>query len=88
MKVAVVGVTGLVGTVMRDVLTERNFPVSQFLPVASARSVGKKLNFQGKTYKIIGMEDAVAARPDIAIFLRAVQFPKNGHLSLQRLVRR
>lgn len=68
MKVAVVGVTGLVGTVMCDVLTERNFPVTEFLPVASARSVGKDLTFKGNTYKIIGLEDAVAARPDIAIF--------------------
>ena len=48
MKVAVVGVTGLVGTVMCRVLEERNFPVSQFFPVASARSVGKEVSFKGK----------------------------------------
>ncbi|MFK7933521.1 MAG: aspartate-semialdehyde dehydrogenase [Saprospiraceae bacterium] len=68
MKVAVVGVTGLVGGVMCEVLTERNFPVTEFIPVASARSVGKDVTFKGKTYKVIGMEDAIAARPDIAIF--------------------
>lgn len=68
MKVAVVGVTGLVGGVMCEVLTERNFPVTEFLPVASARSVGKEINFKGEKYRVIGMEDAIAARPDIAIF--------------------
>ncbi len=68
MKVAVVGVTGLVGTVMCEVLKERNFPITEFLPVASARSVGKTLAFNGKDYTVIGMEDAVNARPDIAIF--------------------
>lgn len=68
MKVAVVGVTGLVGTVMRRVLEEQNFPVSEFLPVASARSVGKTVDFKGQDYTIISMEDAIAARPDIAIF--------------------
>lgn len=68
MKVAVVGVTGLVGTVMRRVLEERNFPVTEFLPVASARSVGKTVDFKGKDYTVISMEDAIAARPDIAIF--------------------
>lgn len=68
MKVAVVGVTGLVGTVMCEVLIERNFFISEFLPVASERSVGKKLTFRGEEYSIIGLEAAVAARPDIAIF--------------------
>ena len=68
MKLAVVGVTGLVGTVMQQVLKERKFPITEFIPVASPRSVGKKLKFNGKTYKIIGMEEAIAMRPDIAIF--------------------
>ncbi len=68
MKVAVVGVTGLVGNVMCRVLEERNFPVSEFLPVASARSVGKEVQFAGKTYQVIGMEEAVKAAPDIALF--------------------
>jgi aspartate-semialdehyde dehydrogenase len=68
MKVAVVGATGLVGTTMIKVLEERNFPVTEFLPVASARSVGKEIVFQGNTCRVIGMEEAVRARPDIAIF--------------------
>ncbi|MEM9990464.1 MAG: aspartate-semialdehyde dehydrogenase [Bacteroidota bacterium] len=68
MKVAVVGVTGLVGTVMRRILEERNFPVTEFLAVASARSVGKTVDFKGKDYTVISMEDAIAAQPDIAIF--------------------
>lgn len=68
MRVAVVGVTGLVGTVMCEVLAERKFPISEFLPVASARSVGKEISFGGKTHKIISMADAVAAKPDFALF--------------------
>ena len=68
MKVAVVGATGLVGTVMLEVLQERKFPVTEFLPVASERSVGKPINFNGKEYAIVSMEAAVAARPDVAIF--------------------
>ncbi len=68
MKVALVGATGLVGQVMRDVLEERNFPISEFLPVASARSVGKIVQFKGKDYSVVSMEDAVAACPDLAIF--------------------
>ena len=68
MRVAVVGVTGLVGTVMCRVLEERNFPVTEFLPVASERSVGKEIEFKGEKYKVIGMQDAVNANPDIAIF--------------------
>jgi aspartate-semialdehyde dehydrogenase len=68
MKVAVVGVTGLVGNVMCRVLEERNFPVTEFIPVASARSVGKEVEFAGKTYRVIGMEEAVQAAPDIALF--------------------
>jgi aspartate-semialdehyde dehydrogenase len=68
MRVAVVGATGLVGSAMMRVLTERAFPISEFYPVASERSVGKEVEFQGKTYKIIGMNTAVGLRPDIAIF--------------------
>jgi aspartate-semialdehyde dehydrogenase len=68
MKVAVVGVTGLVGTVMCRVLEERNFPVTEFLPVASARSIGKQVTFKGEKHTVIGMEDAITQRPDIAIF--------------------
>jgi aspartate-semialdehyde dehydrogenase len=68
MKVAVVGATGLVGTTMIKVLEERNFPVSQFIPVASERSVGKELMFAGKPYKIVGMQQAIDMKPDIALF--------------------
>lgn len=68
MKVAVVGATGLVGGVMFQVLKEHKFPVTDLYPVASARSVGKKINYEGKDYTVIGLEDAVALRPDVAIF--------------------
>ncbi|GGK61117.1 aspartate-semialdehyde dehydrogenase [Rufibacter glacialis] len=68
MKVAVVGATGLVGGEMLKVLAERNFPVDELLLVASERSVGQKMNFQGKEYTIIGMEEAIAQKPQIAIF--------------------
>lgn len=68
MKVAVVGATGMVGEVMLKVLAERNFPITELLVVASERSVGKKLTFQGNEYTLIGLETAVAAKPDIAIF--------------------
>ncbi|MCB0520134.1 MAG: aspartate-semialdehyde dehydrogenase [Lewinellaceae bacterium] len=68
MKVAVVGATGLVGTVMMEVLEERGFPVTEFLPVASERSVGKEIAFKGEKYQIIGLEEAVAQQPDVAIF--------------------
>ncbi|MGH2552247.1 MAG: aspartate-semialdehyde dehydrogenase, partial [Chitinophagaceae bacterium] len=68
MKVAVVGATGLVGTKMLQVLAERNFPVAELLPVASERSIGKEVAFQGKKYKVVNMEDAIAAKPALAIF--------------------
>lgn len=68
MKIAVVGVTGLVGTVMREVLEERNFPITEFLPVASERSVGKEINFKGNSYACISMQAAIDAKPDVAIF--------------------
>ncbi len=68
MKVAVVGATGMVGEVMLKVLAERNFPITELLLVASERSVGKKLSFKGKEHPVIGLAEAVAARPDIAIF--------------------
>lgn len=68
MKVAVVGATGLVGGVMFEVLAEHDFPVSELLPVASARSVGKTVTYRGKEYTVIGMEEAIARRPDVALF--------------------
>ena len=68
MKVAVVGATGLVGSKMLQVLAERNFPVDELIPVASERSIGKEVVFKGKKYKIVGYADAIAAKPQIAIF--------------------
>ena len=68
MKIAVVGATGLVGGEILKVLEERNFPLDELLVVASARSVGNEVTFKDKTYKVISMEDAIAAKPDIAIF--------------------
>ncbi|MFZ4436579.1 MAG: aspartate-semialdehyde dehydrogenase [Flavobacterium psychrophilum] len=68
MRVAVVGATGMVGEVMLQVLAERNFPVTELIPVASEKSVGKELEFNGKTYKVVGLETAVATKPDLALF--------------------
>ena len=68
MKVAVVGATGLVGTKMLQVLAERNFPVTELVPVASERSVGKEVEFKGKKYKVVSMADGIAAKPAVAIF--------------------
>lgn len=68
MKVAVVGATGLVGSKMLQVLAERNFPVDELIPVASARSIGKQVEFKGKQYPIVSAEDAIAAKPNVAIF--------------------
>lgn len=68
MKVAVVGATGLVGTVMLEVLEERNFPVTELIPVASERSKGKEIGFKGKSYKVVGMDEAIAMKPAIALF--------------------
>jgi aspartate-semialdehyde dehydrogenase len=68
MKVAVVGATGLVGSKMLQVLAERNFPVTELIPVASERSIGKEVEFKGKKYKIVGYADAIAAKPNVAIF--------------------
>lgn len=68
MKIAVVGVTGMVGEVMLKVLAERNFPVTELIPVASEKSVGKEITFQGKTYKVIGMQTALDMKADIALF--------------------
>jgi aspartate-semialdehyde dehydrogenase len=68
MKIAVVGATGLVGTEMLKVLAERRFPLTELLPVASAKSVGQFIEFQGKQYPVVSMDDAIEARPDIAIF--------------------
>ncbi|MCB0437304.1 MAG: aspartate-semialdehyde dehydrogenase, partial [Mangrovimonas sp.] len=68
MKVAVVGATGMVGEVMLKVLTERNFPVTELIPVASEKSVGKTISFKGKDFKVVGLETAVSMKPDVALF--------------------
>jgi aspartate-semialdehyde dehydrogenase len=68
MKVALVGATGLVGTKMMEVLLERKFPVTEFIPVASEKSAGKPLEFGGKTYTVVTPQQAVEMRPDIALF--------------------
>ncbi len=68
MKVAVVGATGMVGEVMLQVLAERNFPVTELIPVASERSIGKEIEFKGKKYKVVGMQTAVDMKADIAVF--------------------
>ena len=68
MKVAVVGATGLVGTKMMQMLAERNFPVTELIPVASEKSVGKMVSFKGKEYPVVSMESAIAAQPAVALF--------------------
>ena len=68
MKVAVVGATGLVGTVMLKVLEERNFPLTELIPVASEKSVGKLITFKGKQFPIVSMDTAIGMRPEIALF--------------------
>src|SRR3982074_136360 len=68
LKVAVVGATGLVGTKMLEVLAERNFPVTELIPVASERSIGKEVEFKGKKYKVVSAADAIAAKPGVALF--------------------
>jgi aspartate-semialdehyde dehydrogenase len=68
MKVAVVGATGLVGTKMLQVLAERNFPVTELIPVASAKSIGKEITFKGKQFKVVSVEDAIKQKPDVALF--------------------
>ncbi|MEY2701405.1 MAG: Aspartate-semialdehyde dehydrogenase [Bacteroidota bacterium] len=68
MKVAVVGATGMVGEVMLQVLAERNFPVTELIPVASEKSVGKEITWKGNTYKVVGLATAVEMKPQIALF--------------------
>ena len=68
MKVAVVGATGMVGEVMLKVLAERNFPITELIPVASERSVGKEVDYKGSKYKVVSLETAVSMKPQIALF--------------------
>ena len=76
MKVAVVGVTGLVGTRMVEVLEERNFPVDEFIPVASGRSAGKKVSFRGKEYSVVTADEAITMKPDLALFSAGADISK------------
>lgn len=68
MKIAIVGATGLVGGEILKVLEERNFPVTELIPVASEKSVGKEIMFKGKPFKVVSFKDAIAKKPDFAIF--------------------
>lgn len=68
MKVAVVGATGLVGGEILKVLAERNFPVTEIIPVASERSIGKKISFKGQEFTVVGYDDAIKMKPNVAIF--------------------
>ena len=68
MKIAVVGATGLVGTKMIQILEERNFPITEFIPVASEKSIGKEVSFKGKKYNVVGLQTAIDSRPEIALF--------------------
>ncbi len=68
MKIAVVGATGMVGEVMLQVLAERNFPITELIPVASEKSVGKQIEYKGKSYTVVSLQSAVEMRPDIALF--------------------
>jgi len=86
MRVAVVGATGMVGRIMLKVLEERNFPVTELYPVASEKSIGTEISFKNKSYKVIGLEEAVSLKPDLALFSAggdtslewAPKFAKNG----------
>jgi aspartate-semialdehyde dehydrogenase len=77
MKVAVVGATGLVGTTMLQILEERNFPVTELIPVASEKSVGTKVMFKGKEYPVVSADDAIKMKPALALF------SAGGSISLQ-----
>ncbi len=68
MKIAVVGATGLVGTKMLEILEERNFPLTELIPVASEKSIGQKVKYKGNEYSVVGMQTAISMKPDIALF--------------------
>ncbi|MFK7783097.1 aspartate-semialdehyde dehydrogenase [Psychroserpens sp.] len=68
MKLAIVGATGLVGQVMLNVLEERNFPISELIPVASSKSIGKLISFKGNDYEVVGIQDAIDKQPNLALF--------------------
>ena len=68
MKLAVVGATGMVGEMMLKILSERNFPLTELIPVASERSVGKKIYYKENSFEVLGLSTAVSMAPDIALF--------------------
>lgn len=68
MRIAIIGATGLVGNKMLQILEERNFPLTELIPVASEKSIGKEISFKGKKYKVVSIDDAIALKPDIALF--------------------
>ena len=82
LKVAVVGATGLVGTKMLQVLAERNFPVTELIPVASEKSVGKEVEFKGKKYKVVGMADAISQNLLLQYFQQVAALHWNGRQNL------
>ena len=84
MKVAVVGATGMVGRTMIKVLEERDFPVTELIPAASEKSVGKEITFKGKQVKVVSVNDAIKAKPVVAIFQLALMHPNNMHLFLPK----
>lgn len=88
MKVAIVGATGMVGNEILAVLSAHNLAVDSYLFVASEKSVGTMIEFQGKSYPVIGLATAVAEKPTIAIFSAGVKLHWLGHLNLPRLVQR
>ena len=88
MKVAVVGATGMVGEVMLQILAERNFPVTELIPVASEKSVGKEIQFKGKMYKVVGMQTAVDMKADIALFSARTEERRVGKECVQPCISR
>lgn len=68
MRVAIVGATGMVGEVMLKVLAERNFPITELIPVASEKSVGKEIAYKDKMYKVVNLETALSMKPNVALF--------------------
>src|SRR5690554_7184101 len=68
MKIAIVGATGMVGRIMLDILEERNFPLTELIPVASEKSIGKTVRFKNKEYSIVSIEEAISQKPQIALF--------------------
>ncbi|GAG55043.1 unnamed protein product [marine sediment metagenome] len=84
MNVAVVGITGLVGNIMVDILEKRNFPVSELIPVASEKSIGKKIKFKGQKIDVRTIQEAIQLAPDLALFSAGKEFLWNMHRCSQK----